>query len=188
MTRPWMAQVSALAWLLASACAHGSSSLAAPTARPLGDAQLLEVASAADRLGDSLRAQHYLVAARRAGASDDIVVPRLIRLYIADGQYRLAVDVVLDRLRRRPQEDDLRLLLAGLYEALELEELAIEHYERVLVSSPAEPRAHYALGTIYYQRSRDLVRADQHFRAYLAAEPAGANAAEARSLLLKELP
>jgi tetratricopeptide (TPR) repeat protein len=173
-----------------SGCAHGAgASLGTQATLPaLAASQLLEVAAAAERLGDPLRAQQYVLAARKAGADPNITLPWLLRLYVGDGQYRMAIDTAREQLRSHPQQFELRMLLASLYRATDLEVAAIEQYEQVLVTQPSEPRAHFALASLLHEGGHDAARADQHFRAYLALAPAGAYADQARSLLLKELP
>lgn len=180
-------------WLLAAlgGCAH----LPAPaepgerdTPGSLSTDQLLSIASAAEQMGDGLRAQQYLRAASHAGASPERTLPWLLRLYVADGQYRLAIDAARDHLRSHPEQIELRLLLAGLYEVTQLDAAAVEQYERVLAQKPDESRAHYALAALLREHDREPGRVDAHFRAYLALEPDGPGSAEARTALLKELP
>jgi tetratricopeptide (TPR) repeat protein len=182
-----------LALVLVAAVGCGHVQLPQTEALPAAPAglsaeQLLSVASAAERIGDGLRAQQYLRAASQAGASTQQTLPWLMRLYIADGQYRLAIDAAGEHLRSHPDQVELRLLLAGLYEVTQLEAAAIEQYERVLTRAPSEARAHFALASLLREHGREPGRVDQHFRAYLALEPDGQGAAEARTALLKELP
>lgn len=183
-------RATACMWLCLAAigCAHtGAAQLANPTPVPNPE-QLLEIARAADQLGDNLRAQQYLLAAARSGASPKLTLPLLLRSYVADGQYRLAIDTARDYLRAHPEDARLRLLLASLYEATQLEAAAIEQYERVLSELPSDADAHFALAELLHELGREPGRADQHFRAYLALAPHGDNAAEARASLLEELP
>jgi tetratricopeptide (TPR) repeat protein len=171
-----------------SGCAHATS--VAPNAEvpELRADQLLEAAALAEQRGDSLRAQQYVLAARKAGADADRTLPWLLRLYIRDSQYRAAIDAAKEQLRHHPEQSELRMLLAGLYEATDLEVAAVEQYERVLVTRPSDAHAHLAIATLLHESGHEPGRADAHFRAYLALEPQGPNAAQARSLLLKELP
>ena len=172
-----------------SGCAHALvAEPAGESVPPLTAAQLIEVASAAERLGDRLRAQQYLIAARRAGAEPGRVTARLLRLYAADGQYRLAIDCVREQLGSRPHQTGLRLVLARLYEATELDAAAIAEYERVLSDRPTEARAHLALALLLKRSKRDSGGADHHFRAYLALRPDAPDAADVRASLMKEMP
>jgi len=151
-------------------------------------AQLLEVAAVLEQSGDSVRAEQYLHAALEQGADADRVVPRLLRLYVADGQYRLAIEQAEQRLRRQPHALRLRLFVAALHAAVGADTLAARHYERVLQAEPRNAEAHYALASLLHQAGREPARADEHFRAYLTLQPRGDYAAEARSLLLTEMP
>lgn len=193
-SRAALVSLQVLSWMLSTAaagCAHvgpGVKESAPASLQPLAAEQLLVVARAAEQLGDGLRAQQYLLSALRAGAQPQRVLPWLLRLYVADGQYRLAIDTAREHLRVHPRDTGLRILLAGLYEATELEAVALEQYERVIASAPEDARAHFALAALLRERGREPGRADQHFRAYLALDPQGENADEARAALLTELP
>ena len=185
-----LAAAASFAWsIAANGCAHVPASASEPTAeRPLDAEELLVIAQVAEQMGDGLRAQQYLLSALRAGADARRVMPWILRLYVADSQYRLAIDTARDYLRVHPRDAGMRMLLAGLYEATELELGALDQYERVIAASPSEPRAHFALASLLHEQGREPGRADAHFRAYLALDPDGENADEARAALLTELP
>lgn len=182
------AQFLFLALAALSGCAHLGSSAPETPAQPLTAEELLQIAGAAEQSGDGLRAQEYLLSALRAGVDQKRALPWLLRLYVADGQYRMAIDTTLDSLRAQPDDVDLRLLLAHLYEATELEAGAAEEYERVISAAPNDARAHFALAALLHEHGNEPGRADQHYRAYLALAPQGENAREARAALLTELP
>jgi len=171
-------------------CAHGQPTSSSPRGdeRALSAEQLIAIARELERRGDPQRAQQYVRRAIAAGASESRLMPWLLRLCVADGQYRLAAEYAEDHLRSQPEDDELRLLLAALYEALGMDAAAIGQYERVLARRPKEARAHIALATLLHDGGLSATQADAHSRAYLALEPEGARAAEARALLLKELP
>lgn len=171
-----------------SGCAHVSAPTNFTAPQPLQAEELLAIASAAEQTGDGLRAQQYLLAALNAGISRERALPRLLRSYVADGQYRLAIDVARDFLRAKPDDVDLHLLLARLYEATELEAGAVEEYERIIAAAPSDARAHFALASLLHEHGSEPGRADEHFRAYLALAPRGEDARAARAALLKELP
>jgi len=181
-----MKRVVALVSLLVG-CAH-----AAPlaTANPVVESQqqLLASAQRAQQEGDSLRAQQYLLAALQRGADQKRVLPWLLRLYVADGQYRSAIERVHEGLRLRDDDLELRLLLASLYRATELETLAAQQYEEVLQRAPSQARAHFELAMMLHESGSDAARADRHFRAFLALAPDGPEALAARTRLLKEMP
>lgn len=185
-----MRAVLAYAFVLAvlAGCAHrGPVPRGEDGVRPTAE-QLLQVAEGVERNGDILRAQQYLAAALHAGAPETKVVPRLLKLYVADGQYRVAIDQAEHYLRRHPEDRELRLLLSTLYTAVGEYELAIAEYERVLSRAPNDAYAHYALASLLQEQGGAALRADEHFRAYLALEPQGEHAAEARGLLLRGVP
>jgi tetratricopeptide (TPR) repeat protein len=150
--------------------------------------QYLQVAEAAQRMGDPLRAQQYLGSALHAGADERVVVPRLLVLYVADGQYRVAVDQCEHYLRRHPEDRKVRLLLSTLYTAVGDADRAVGEYERVLSDAPNDAYAHFAMATLLHDRGGASLRADEHYRAYLGLEPHGEHADEARGLLLRRVP
>jgi len=161
---------------------------AAPATAQLTIAQLLEVAAVLEQSGDTVRAEQYLHAALQQGGDERAIVPRLLRLYVADGQYRLAIDQAEHHLRRRPRDRNLRLFVAALHTAVGADALAVAQYERVLRAEPNHAEAHYALAALLHAAGRELGRADDHFRTYLTLEPSGHYADEARALLLTEMP
>lgn len=175
----------ALSWLVG--CVHPRAAREAEAALPTAE-QLVQVAELAEETGDPLRAQQYLLAALRAGADEGKVVPRLLALYVADGQYRVAIDQAEHYLRRHPRDQALRLLLSTLYTAVGEEEHAIAEYERVLERTPDDAYAHFALASLLHDTGGAAERADVHFRAYLALDPHGPHADEARGLLLQGVP
>lgn len=186
-TFPSILMCVALAAGLGGCAAHGAVARGAAGQPQLDTRQMLEIAAVLEQRGDSVRAEQYLQQALKQGASEAVVMPRLLRLYLADGQYRRALDQAENQLRKRPRDRGLRLLLGSLYMALGYETEAVAQYARVLSDQPNDAQAHYALASALHQSGRELDRADRHFRAYLALEPQGAHAEEARSLLLTEL-
>jgi tetratricopeptide (TPR) repeat protein len=153
----------------------------------LSAAQLLAVAAALEQSGDTVRAEQYLQQALKQGAPASAVVPRLLRLYVADGQYRLAIDQAENYLRNHPRDRGVRLFLGTLYGALGQELNALSQYERVLAEAPKDAQAHFAMASVLHETGREHARADRHFRTYLELEPRGPHAEEARSLLLTPL-
>ncbi|HEX5659455.1 MAG TPA: tetratricopeptide repeat protein [Polyangiales bacterium] len=172
--------------LLLVGCAH-TSSTARSSERPTAG-QLYAVARLAEQRGDSLRAQQYYVSALQEGYDSHELMPRLLRLYVADGQYRLAIARAKETLDEHGEDLVLRLLLAELYRATELDVPAEQEYQHVLAQQPNNARAHLELALLLQHAGRDVGRADEHLRAYLALEPHGPGAAEARGRLMKEVP
>jgi tetratricopeptide (TPR) repeat protein len=179
---PQLACALALSGCVSSGSAHGAVAM-----NKLSIAQLLSVASALEQSGDSVRAEQYLQQALKQGAPATSVVPSLLRLYVVDGQYRLAVDQAENYLRKHPRERAVRLLLGNLYDALGQEGDALRQYEQVLADAPRDAQAHFALASSLHDAGRERARADQHFRTYLELAPSGPHAEEARSLLLTQL-
>lgn len=159
-----------------------------PAPAALSNEQLLEVAALLERRGDTLRASQYLSLALDRGADEARVVPRLLRLYVRDRQYRLAIELAEHHLRRHPGDVRARFFLASLYTGLGMTAAAAGQYERVLAARPAWADAHFALASLLRDGDQDLARADAHYRAYLQLQPRGVHAEEARAALLTELP
>jgi tetratricopeptide (TPR) repeat protein len=183
MKKQWMVVVLAVL----SGCAHGALGQGAETREPTAE-QFVQVAEAAEQMGDTLRAQQYLGAALRAGGDETRIMPKLLVLYIGDGQFRVAIEQCEHYLRRHPHDGKVRLLLSTLYTAVGDHEGAVAQYERVLDAAPGDAYAHFALASLLHEQGGASLRADEHFRAYLALAPEGEHAAEARGLLLKRLP
>jgi Flp pilus assembly protein TadD len=173
--------------LLLMGCAHTTPLGQGSTQRPSAE-QLYAVALLAEQRGDSLRAQQYYVAALAEGFDARQVTPRLLRLYVSDGQYRLAIARTRETLDEHGDDLSLRLLLAELYRATELDVPAEQEYQHVLDAQPHNAQAHLELALLLQHAGRDAGRADRHLRAYLALQPEGPGAAEARARLMKELP
>jgi tetratricopeptide (TPR) repeat protein len=187
-SRPWPASFLCAALLaLALGCAEAQHP-ASPQPRALSAAQLLEIAALLEARGDALRSGQYLSLAIERGASQARVVPQLLRLYVRDGQYRLAVERAENYLRGHPRDVRTRFILGSLYLGLGMNERAAQQYQLVLAAAPERADAHFALASLLREQGRDLARADSHFRAYLQLNPRGAHAEEARSALLQELP
>lgn len=176
-----------LSLLALSACA-GSLANQPKKKEGLTSEQLLEVASLLEQSGDTVRAEQYLRSALKEGADEKTILPRLLRLYVSDGQLRLAIDLAEQSLRQDPADVTLRLFLGALQTAVGADLLAVEQYERVITADPKNAEAHFALATLLHDGTGGRDRADEHFRAYLALAPAGEHAAEARGLLLTEMP
>lgn len=175
-------------------CACSGARLPAAAAADARDAdrprraELVEVARILAKNGDRVRAAQYLTLAQRQGVPARTVIPSLIALYTADAQYRLAIDAAESYLRRQPNDHRIRSCLGALYVAVDATSDAIRTYETLVQESPDDAEAHFALASLLNDASASRVRADAHYRSYLALAPAGRYAEEARAKLLKELP
>ncbi len=187
---------------LACACVlAGAGCAPTPAMRMRGDMQtvanertpdkLIATARAMALLGDSVRAEQYLLAAMES-ADDDAterrVMPLLLATYVRDKQYRAAIDCAENTLRKHPDDDRLRFLLGALYQGVGQDASAIEQFGRVVVARPGDAEAHFALGVLLREESRNLDAAQAQFREYLRLEPGGRHADEARESLLEATP
>ncbi len=160
----------------------GASSAPAPSG-----AQLVEIADLLAQRGERVRAGQYLDLAQQAGVPEHELLPRMLKLYVADGQLRLAIDRAEQYLRRHPSDNKLRWCLASLYAAVDIDALAIRELGRVVTDEPRNAEAHFALASLL-QNVGQRAGMDRHYRAYLALQPHGAHAEEARAGLLQEVP
>jgi tetratricopeptide (TPR) repeat protein len=178
---------------LCCACAAATPPAASPTpdagqSQQLSGAQLLEVADALAANGEHVRAEQYLVLAQQRGVAQRAVMRRLLSLYAADGQYRLAIDRAETFLQQHPAELSVRQCLASFYAAVGAVAGAIRAYEEVLAQSPDNADAHYALASLLHDAGLQRASMDAHYRAYVTLAPHGRHADEARAGLMKELP
>lgn len=148
---------------------------------------LLRDARAFGARGDHLRAEQYLNAALAQGASEQRVLPLLVRTCIADQRYRDAVQYLEDHLRRHPSDRSARFLLASVQFSLGHTELARKGFALVVAADPDQASAQYALAVLLRDDVGDLTEADRHFREYLRVSPQGEHAEEARGSLLVDV-
>jgi tetratricopeptide (TPR) repeat protein len=179
--------------VLCAACAgvtpaRASLSEASPRTEQLSGAQLLEVGDALARSGEHVRAEQYLMLAEQRGIAARTVMPRLLSLYAADGQYRLAIDRAETYLQQHPNEVRVRQCLASFYAAVGALDGAVRAYDRVLADLPDNAEAHFALASLLHDAGLERARMDAHYRAYVTLAPHGPHAEEARAGLLKALP
>jgi Tfp pilus assembly protein PilF len=172
--RPW------LLIIVLTGCATLPGASAAPT--PSGR-QLVEIADLLAERGERARAGQYLELAQQTGVPERELLPRMLKLYVADGQLRLAIDRAEQYLRRHPGDTKLRLCLASLYSAIE-DPSALRELNRVVSDEPNNADAHFALAGLTPKASER----DRHYRAYLTLAPEGRHAEEARANLLQEVP
>lgn len=163
-----------------------SAQAGADPERPHG-AQLVQLAELFAERGDRVRAAQYYSAAQRDGVPAREVLPKLVALYVADGQYRLAIEESEGYLRRHPGDHRIRSCLAGLYVAIDALPEAMRAYELLLRDRPRDPEAHFALGSLLLETGGPRARANDHFQTYLALSPRGPHAEEAEARLLKDL-
>lgn len=69
--------------------------------------------------------------------------------YQKAGDYKAAISVYKNLLKRDSANQEVHFLLANLYTELKRYEKAIEHYKSAIELEPSEPRFHYALARLY---------------------------------------
>jgi tetratricopeptide (TPR) repeat protein len=135
------------------------------------------------RQGDSVRAEHYLVAALQRGAPEKKTVPLLVTVCVEGSRLRTALEHAEPYLRAHPEDAELRLLVASIYLGLGRVDDARSSLEEVIRLRPRSGAARYFLGSLLARELGDLEPAEREFRRYLELEPGGAHAAEVRSWL-----
>ncbi len=138
--------------------------------------------------GDLSRAEEYLTAAMDAGEDAKLVLPLLLHVCIAAGNYRLALDHAERALQRTPADTRLRFVVASLYQGTGDPVAAKENLDRVTREDPNFADAQFALGVLMRDDLKDHAGAEPHFRAYLKLAPTGAHADEARQSVLEPSP
>lgn len=176
----------ALAAGCAGARAKGPDAPPPPESVPSA-AQLVEIADVLATSGERMRAAQYLVLAEKQGVSERETLPRLLKLYAEDGQLRLAIEHAEHYLTRHPRDVRVRQCLASLYQAIGVSRAAVRELQRVVQVEPDNAEAHFALASILHESGTEHAETDEHYRAYLALEPEGRHAEEARSRLLTEV-
>jgi len=136
-------------------------------------------------VGDLTRAEQYLAAAIEAGAPADKTLPELLRVCVAAGHERAAIDYAAPQLRRHPSDVRLRFVVAELRAVTGDASGARADLELVVAGEPDAPAPHYAFARLLRDQLGDPLGADREFRAYLRAAPSGDHAEEARANLLR---
>lgn len=137
------------------------------------------------RLGDSIRAEHYLLAALDRGARQDRVLPVLVAVCLRGARLRAALHHAEPYLRRRPRDAELRFLVAAIYLGLGRHAEARSELETVIRMRPLLPEPRYVLGSVLARRLAEPRSAATHFERYLELAPEGPHAPEVRSWLLE---
>lgn len=177
----------AAALVLAAACAStrtGEMPTGDPLARVEGR-QLYQQALGYAQSGDLVRAEQYFVAALERGMDERSVMPPLIRTCVAASRFRAAVGYATHYLERHPDDVPLRFLTATIQAGLGENAAARRSLEEVIQRNARHAGAHYNLATLLRDGYNDPRGADAHFRHYLALEPSGEHAEEARAGLLR---
>jgi thioredoxin-like negative regulator of GroEL len=136
-------------------------------------------------VGDLTRAEQYLAAALDAGADPEVVLPKLMRVCIAAGHERAAIDYAAPQLRKHPGDAHLQFVVGELRALTGDASGAREDLEHVVNVDPQAAAPRYALARLLRDQVGDVVAADREFRAYLRLSPSGEHAEEARASLLQ---
>jgi Tfp pilus assembly protein PilF len=176
-------------WL--TACAGSRDSLRPPPDHdPMNDVQgrqLFDQGIALARSGDLVRAEQYLASSITRGMAEERVLPLLLEVCVAASRFRAAVSYAEPYLQRHPQAWRLRFLVATIRVGLNDSMAARRDLEEVLRAREDHAEAHFVLASMLREHFNDPAGADPHFRRYLAIEPTGAHADEARSGLLQQV-
>ena len=181
--RPWLA-----AALLLQACAAARTApAAADPPRPAPSAaELFAHGMQLAARGDPLRAEQYLVLARRAGYPEQSVIVPLVRVCVASSRLRAALGHAKPFLRRHPDTWQLRYLSAAIHLALGQPGEALAELRRILQARPHAAQAHYLTGIALRDGLRDPHAARASFERYLRHAPRGAHAREALAFLAEQ--
>ena len=166
---------------------HQASRAAHVARRERTAEKLVERGKLFAHMGDLIRAAQYFAAAIARGASEPVVLPLLMQVYVRSGRYRVAVEQGERYLAQHPTDARMRFLVATLQAAVGDRGSATRHFEQVLEAAPTHAPAHYALAVLLRDGQTDPARVDYHFREYLRREPSGPHAEEARASLLREV-
>jgi tetratricopeptide (TPR) repeat protein len=182
-----------LAAVLAAACAGGQASLRPrPAGDPLGelDARALEARGRElARAGDLVRAEQYLQAALSRGASPERVTPLLLEVCLQASRYGAALEHALAQLERHPDDWRARLLVASLLHYVVRDPARARlQLERIVVQAPDEPLPRWLLGVVLSDGLGERRAAAVQFRRYLALDPHGRHADDARAALARRMP
>lgn len=136
----------------------------------------------ADR-GDTVRAEQYLELALDRGYERRQVLPLLLRVCLSSGRLRSALNYAEPELRARPDDAELRYLVASIHLGLGQHGQAHDELEQLLRLNPSHAAALYLLGVVEADDFEDAAAAMNHFQLYLLAAPNGKHAAEIRNRL-----
>ncbi len=146
--------------------------------------------------GDFVRAEQYLLAARRRNFDEDRVIPALMEVCVRASRLSAAIGYAEPYLESHPANWSLRMLLGSIHLGLGHLGDARQHLERALRDAsaqaasrgepePAEP--HYLLGIVLRDQA-EIVLAREHFARYQALAPEGTHAEEVRAILDEPIP
>jgi outer membrane protein assembly factor BamD (BamD/ComL family) len=148
-------------------------------------AQLFEEGQRLARQQDFIRAEQYFTAAIDRGHPEDQVMPHLIAACVRSSRLSAALRYAEPYVERHPDAWPLRLLVATIQMGLGEVRRARTELERIIADHPDQPVPHYMLAVLARDQLADHELAEMHFRRYLALEPEGEHAAEARAAIAR---
>lgn len=140
------------------------------------------------KAGDLSRAEQYLVGALDGGYTPKLVLPLLLRVCVAAGNYEAAAQYGDRVLQQNPADTHLRFVVASLYQSTGDTAKARAYLEECVRREPKDADVQFALGVLLRDDVKDVVAADTYFRTYLELAPTGPHAEEARESRMKEVP
>jgi len=133
--------------------------------------------------GDSVRAEQYIELAIDRGYDRGRALPILLSVCLSSGRLRAALNYAEPELRLRPDDAELRYLVASIYLGLSQRDQARDELEQLLRQDSHQPAALFLLGVLEADEFGDDVSARAHFERYLVEAPSGKHAPEARMRL-----
>lgn len=153
-----------------------------PLERQTAEALFQRGRESADR-GDTVRAEQYLELALDKGYERNRALPVLLNVCLSSGRLRSALNYAEPELRLRPDDAELRYLVASIHLGLGQRDEARDELEQLLRLSSKHAAALYLLGVVEAEDFGEDASARAHFRSYLEAAPRGKHAAEVRNRL-----
>jgi tetratricopeptide (TPR) repeat protein len=133
--------------------------------------------------GDTVRAEQYLQLALEKGYDRGRALPVLLNVCLSSGRLRSALNYAEPELRLRPDDAELRYLVASIHWGLGQRHEARDELKQLLRVEPKQAAALYLLGVIEADDFGQDNSAREYFQSYLAAAPRGKHAAEIRNRL-----
>lgn len=145
--------------------------------------QLFEHGAGLAQQGDAVRAKQYIVAALERGYPHEVALPILLRVCIASDRLSSALTHAEPYLREHPDQWALRYLVATIYLGLDRVDDAARELRQVTEAAPEQALPYFTLGILEHEARGDHTTARPLLERYLALDPDGRHAAEARSVL-----
>ncbi|HTM44388.1 MAG TPA: hypothetical protein VL137_05505 [Polyangiaceae bacterium] len=167
--------------LLAVACSGtqpARTNTPAKTLRPLAS-EYFKLGQDEARAGDNLRAEQYLLAAKKAGYAEAAVLPPLLDVCLSSGRLRTALSYAIPFLQTHPDQFVLRHLVGAIYLALGDAAEAFHELQLVESQEPTFAPTKYLLGVASAEEFSDTAAAQRYFEEYLKLAPHGPHAPEA---------